>query len=64
MVTKYNEKLLEEQEEVRRFLSEIAHQIRTPLTNMETYLDLLREQTLTKEAVSYTHLDVYKRQPP
>lgn len=49
MVTKYNEKLLEEQEEVRRFLSEIAHQIRTPLTNMETYLDLLREQTLTKE---------------
>lgn len=49
MVTKYNEKLLEEQEEVRRFLSEIAHQIRTPLTNMETYLDLLREQDLTKE---------------
>ena len=48
-MTKYNEKLLEEQEEVRRFLSEIAHQIRTPLTNMETYLDMLREQTLTKE---------------
>lgn len=40
---------MEEQEEVRRFLSEIAHQIRTPLTNMETYLDLLREQDLTKE---------------
>ena len=49
IVTKYNEKLLEEQEEVRRFLSEIAHQIRTPLTNMETYLSLLREQELTAE---------------
>lgn len=49
MVTKYNERLLEEQEEVRQFLSEIAHQIRTPLTNMETYLDLLREQELTEE---------------
>lgn len=49
MVTKYNERLLEEQEEVRQFLSEIAHQIRTPLTNMETYLELLQEQGLTKE---------------
>lgn len=49
IVTKYNEKLLGEQEEVRRFLSEIAHQIRTPLTNMETYLSLLQEEGVSRE---------------
>lgn len=49
IVTHYNERLLEEREEMRRFLSEIAHQIRTPLANMETYLSLLAEEELSEE---------------
>ena len=31
-------------------------------TIMEIYQDYLREQGVTGEPVSYTHLDVYKRQ--
>lgn len=30
-------------DEIQRLISEIAHQIRTPLTNLETYLGFLRE---------------------
>lgn len=45
-----NEKMLgQKQEDMKQFLAEISHQIRTPLANMETYLALLEETSATEE---------------
>lgn len=45
-----NEKTLEQkQEDMKQFLAEISHQIRTPLANMETYLALLDENFTTEK---------------
>lgn len=44
------EKMLEQkQEDMKQFLAEISHQIRTPLANMETYLALLEDDSVTEE---------------
>lgn len=37
------QKISRDRDEIRRLIAEIAHQIRNPLTNMETYLDFLSE---------------------
>lgn len=39
----YDEKIREEQREIMGLIMEIAHQLRTPLANMETYLELLSD---------------------
>ncbi len=49
-----NEKILEQkQEDMKQFLAEISHQIRTPLANMETYLALLEDDSVTEEKQTY-----------
>lgn len=47
-----DKKRLEEEqqkEEITRFLSDISHQVKTPLANIRVYLELLKEEGLTKE---------------
>lgn len=41
--------LREEQDNIKRLLAEISHQIRTPLANMEAYLTLAEDKSITKE---------------
>lgn len=49
-----NEKrLIQKQEDMKQFLAEISHQLRTPLANMEIYLALLDNDLLTKEMQAY-----------
>lgn len=49
--------LLREREEIRGLIADTAHQLRTPLANMESYLSLLKEesdsQTDEKDARTY-----------
>lgn len=40
-------------DEIQKLISEIAHQMRTPLTNMETYTGLLRERLEDTAALQY-----------
>lgn len=48
--------LEKEQESMKQLLAEIAHQLRTPLANMETYLALLDDEDITKkEQNTYLH---------
>ena len=72
-----NKKLLEMDATKDEFVSMASHQLRTPLTSVKGYISMvlegdageistsqrqLLEEAYTSSAVSYTHLDVYKRQ--
>ena len=52
------------QYEIQKLISEIAHQLRTPLANIKNYTELLQEsldetqEVLNTESVSYTHLSM------
>ena len=50
----------EEKEMVKSLVSDMSHQLKTPLANIRLYQEILKQDGI--EAVSYTHLDVYKRQ--
>jgi len=41
--------LKKEQESIKQLFAEIAHQLKTPLANMETYLTLLEDNNINKE---------------
>lgn len=43
------EQLSRERDEIKELISEIAHQLRNPLANMEIYIDLLKEGDCTRE---------------
>lgn len=49
----YDQRLWEEQESIKKLITEIAHQLRTPLANIESYLTLceqnFREQKLREQ---------------
>lgn len=49
----YDGALSDEQESIKKLITEIAHQLRTPLANMESYLDLCREAATEEELTVY-----------
>lgn len=59
MTRGYHTRLERDQDSIKKLIAEIAHQLRMPLTNMETYLEFLQqegnsaeEQEMYLEAVS------------
>ena len=44
-----NKALLKERDSIKQLLTQIAHQLRTPLANMENYLVLLEEEGISEE---------------
>ena len=48
-VNGYHESLLNDRNATQKLITEIAHQLRTPLVNIEAYLDLLKSSDLTEE---------------
>ncbi|MEG0856199.1 MAG: HAMP domain-containing sensor histidine kinase [Terrisporobacter sp.] len=44
-----NMKIEEDKEEIKSLISDIAHQLKTPLTNMKMYSEFLQDENLTKE---------------
>ena len=44
-----NKALLKERDSIKQLLTQIAHQLRTPLANMENYLVLLEEEGISVE---------------
>ena len=44
-----NKALLKERDSIKQLLTQIAHQLRTPLANMENYLVLLEEDGISEE---------------
>lgn len=44
MTKGYHRRLFKDQESIKKMSGEIAHQLRMPLTNMETYLEFLRQE--------------------
>jgi signal transduction histidine kinase len=50
----YDQMLAEDRNGIRMLITEIAHQLRTPLVNIETYLDLLSQsEPLTQEQTNF-----------
>lgn len=45
----YHKRIEADRDAIKSLITEIAHQLRTPLTNMETYLEFLEEEGLEKE---------------
>ena len=50
------EQLIKDRDEIKGLISEIAHQLRNPLANMEGYLRLL-EEGAAAESGSQPHID-------
>lgn len=49
-VTKgYHARLEQDRDSIKNLITEIAHQMRTPLANIETYLDFLQDEDLSRE---------------
>lgn len=44
-----NNKIKNDKDEVKALVSDIAHQLKTPLTNMKMYSEFLQDESLTKE---------------
>ena len=55
----YQAELEKEQESMKQLLAEIAHQLRTPLANMETYFALLEDKEIPKEEL-HSYLQAVK----
>ena len=54
---------IRDRSENRVLISNIAHDLKTPITAVKGYAEgILDGVANTPETVSYTHLDVYKRQ--
>ncbi len=49
----YDQRLWEEQESIKKLITEIAHQLRTPLTNIETYLNFCRQEATGEGFITY-----------
>lgn len=49
----YDQMLWEEQESIKKLITEIAHQLRTPLANIESYLNLCRGDATQEELEVY-----------
>lgn len=49
----YDERLWEEQESIKKLITEIAHELRNPLANIESYLELCRGDATKEELESY-----------
>ncbi len=49
MTKGYNTRLERDRDSIKNLITEIAHQMRTPLTNIETYLEFLRDQDLNRQ---------------
>lgn len=43
------EKLSRERDEIKELITEIAHQLRNPLANMESYIDLLKDEDCSRD---------------
>jgi len=52
----YHKMLEKDRDEIRELITEIAHQLRTPLVNVETYLDLLKE-SCEEDTQQWKYLD-------
>lgn len=44
MTRGYHTRIEHDRDSIKKLITEIAHQLRTPLTNIETYLDFLRDE--------------------
>lgn len=44
-----NENINKEKEEIKTLISDISHQLKTPLANLKMYFDFLKDESLTKE---------------
>lgn len=56
MVISYSENAKKDKQEIRDLIVEIAHQLRMPIANIDTYLDLLTEKELDEEErIKYIH---------
>ena len=53
MTERYEETLERDREEIKNLIAQIAHQLRTPLTNMEVYLEFLKESLNEQEQRAY-----------
>ncbi len=54
MTKGYHARLEQDRDSIKNLITEIAHQMRTPLTNIETYLDFLQDSDLSRtERESY-----------
>lgn len=49
----YDKRLWEEQESIKKLITEIAHELRNPLANIESYLELCRGDATKEELESY-----------
>lgn len=49
----YHTKIENDRDSIKRLITEIAHQLRTPLTNIETYLDFLKEEESREKQMRY-----------
>lgn len=45
----YHKRIEADRDSIKNLITEIAHQLRTPLANMETYLEFLEDEELEKE---------------
>lgn len=64
MVTAQRQQSKRDNEEIRKLIVEIAHQLRIPLANMETYLDLLNDETIGRKEKEqfYNAVDISQKQ--
>lgn len=49
MTKGYHVRLEQDRDSIKNLITEIAHQMRTPLANIETYLDFLQDEDLSRE---------------
>ncbi len=49
MTKGYHARLEQDRDSIKNLITEIAHQMRTPLANIETYLDFLQDEDLSRE---------------
>jgi signal transduction histidine kinase len=49
----YDQMLWEEQESIKKLITDIAHQLRTPLANIKSYLNLCRQGETVEEVLFY-----------
>lgn len=45
----YHREVEKERDGIQKLISEIAHQLRTPLANIETYMELLQDESISSE---------------